>query len=77
MNQFDLPACRVVSCSAPLCPGGSEEGGVRYSVAQLMADFVTVEGWLDSEGNDFLRQDGLGYMTNWHRKPGKSHPAKY
>ena len=64
--------------------GGSEEYMIvgndailQCNVPSFVADFVTVHGWVDSEGNDFLRQDGLGYMTYWHRKPGKSHPAKY
>ena len=47
--------------------GGSEEYMIvandailQCNVPSFVADFVTVNGWVDSEGNDFLRQDGLG-----------------
>ena len=33
---------------------------LQCNVPSFVADFVTVEGWVDSEGNDFLRQDGVG-----------------
>ena len=47
--------------------GGSEEYNIvgndailQCNVPSFIADFVTVQGWVDSEGNDFLSQDGLG-----------------
>ena len=47
--------------------GGSEEyiilgndAILQCNVPSFMLDFVTIQGWVDSEGNGFLRQDGVG-----------------
>ena len=38
---------------------------IKCSVPSFVTDFVTVSGWVDSEGNSYHSDDGLGnYMSS-------------
>ena len=62
--------------------GGSEEyvivgndAIVQCNVPSFVADFVTVQSWVDSEGNDILRHNSLGNASPaFHGFERKPHP---